>query len=267
MLSISGLLLVASHFIAPFQLSSSPALTRGMYSVAGHHTLTQLTFEDSVQRLYSAIGLETYDLSYEVFRYGMIGLYSLKEEGKLGNKNLLTIIDFTKASTQKRFYTIDLDALKVKYHTYVSHGKNSGENLVRHFSNTVHSNQSSIGFYVTAETYIGSKGYSLKLDGTEKGYNDNMRERAVVMHEAEYVSENWIKIYGRLGRSQGCPALPKEISKEVINTIKNRTAIFAYFNDEVYLHASPYLNLETLLNRLDEHSGISDIGSVSASGR
>jgi hypothetical protein len=131
----------------------------------------------------------------------------------------------------------------------------------------VHSNQSSIGFYVTAETYIGSKGYSLKLDGTEKGYNDNMRERAVVMHEAEYVSENWIKIYGRLGRSQGCPALPKEISKEVINTIKNRTAIFAYFNDEVYLHASPYLNLETLLNRLDEHSGISDIGSVSASGR
>ncbi len=204
--------------------------------------INPLTFEDSLQSLYHEIGLENYDLSFEVFRYGMIGYHNLQQQGKLNNKNLISIIDFTKPSTRKRFYTIDLDELQVKFYTYVSHGRNTGEDVARHFSNTVHSNQSSLGFYVTGETYVGSKGYSLKLDGTEDGYNDNMRERAVVMHDAEYVSEYWIKQYGRLGRSQGCPALPKGISRQVIDVIKNRTAIFAYFNDDKYLRESAYLD-------------------------
>jgi len=268
MLNISSLLLVALHSIGPVQHSSSSTLTVARFSSdVGHHNLTRINFEDSVQRLYAVIGLESYGLSYEVFRFGMIGFYSLKHEGKLGDKNILTIIDFTKASAQKRFYTIDLDDLAVKYHTYVSHGKNTGENWAQHFSNSVHSNQSSLGFYVTAETYIGSKGYSLKLDGTEKGFNDKMRERAVVMHEADYVSERWIKIYGRLGRSQGCPALPKEISKEIINAIKGRTVIFAYFNDEAYLRSSPFLNMDVLLNRLDEHSELESSESLPVSVR
>ena len=262
---ISSLLFVTFHSIGLFQNSFSPELQGRISSDVSTHKLTRLNFEDSVQRLYTVIGLSTYDLSYEVFRYGMIGFYSLKQEGKLGDKNLLTIIDFTKPSTLKRFYTIDLDHFEVKYHTYVSHGKNTGENLAQRFSNEVYSNQSSLGFYVTAETYIGSKGYSLKLDGTEKGYNDNMRERAVVMHEAEYVSERWIKTYGRLGRSQGCPALSKEISKEVISTIKDRTVIFAYVNDETYLRSSAYLNIDILLSQFDENQGISERESLAAS--
>src|SRR5688572_1857852 len=163
MFSISSLLLVTFHFITPFQQSFSTELVGNISYDVRHHNLTRLNFEDSIQHLYTSIGLETYGLSYEVFRYGMIGFYSLKQEGKIGDINLLTIIDFTKASTQKRFYTIDLDQLKVLYHTYVSHGKNTGENQAKHFSNTVYSNQSSLGFYVTAETYIGGKGYSLKL--------------------------------------------------------------------------------------------------------
>jgi hypothetical protein len=122
------------------------------------------------------------------------------------------------------------------------------------FSNRVNSNQSSLGFYVTGETYVGSKGFSLKLDGTEREYNSKMRERGVVIHEAEYVSEAWIKKYGRLGRSFGCPALPKELSKEVINVIKNRTVVFAYFNDETYLNTSSYLNVESLLRKWDEQT-------------
>ncbi len=204
-------------------------------------------FEDSVKHLYQAIKLEQYGLSYEVFRYGMIGYYSFEQEQKLNSKKLISIIDFTKPSTEKRFYTIDLENLEVKYHTYVSHGKNTGENFATSFSNTVHSNSSSLGFYITAETYVGSKGYSLKLDGQDKGYNDNMRARAVVMHEADYVSEAFIKRNGRLGRSQGCPALSKEISKEVINTIKNRTLIFAYSDDLGYLNSSAHLKLEQLI--------------------
>lgn len=209
----------------------------------------QFTFEDSLQHLYGVIGLENFDLPYEIFKYGMIGYYSLRHEGKLNDKKLLSIIDFTKSSSKKRFYTIDLAKYQVKYYTYVSHGKNTGEDLAKTFSNTIHSNQSSLGFYVTAETYVGSKGYSLKLDGIEKGYNDNLRERAVVMHNAEYVSEYWIRQYGRLGRSQGCPALPNDIGKEVIDAIKNHTAIFAYYSDETYLHASQYLNLDILLSQ------------------
>ncbi len=208
--------------------------------------LNPTTFVDSLSNLYDAIGLQKYELSFDAFRYGMTGYLSLLREGKLSDKGLLTIIDFTKSSNSKRFYTIDLVNLAVKFHTYVSHGKNTGEAMAKSFSNTVHSNQSSLGFYVTAETYVGSKGYSLKLDGMEKGYNDKIRERAVVMHNAEYVSEYWIKKYGRLGRSQGCPALPAEIGKKVIDTIKNRTAIFAYYDDTAYLGSSVYLNPENL---------------------
>lgn len=204
--------------------------------------------EDSLQHLYRVIGLEKYDLPYDVFKYGMIGYLSLRQTGKLSDKRLLSIIDFSKSSTKKRFYTIDLDTYQVIYHTYVSHGRNTGEDLAKTFSNTIHSNQSSLGFYITAETYVGSKGYSLKLDGVEKGYNDNLRERAVVMHSAEYVSESWIKKYGRLGRSQGCPALPTAIARKVIDTIKDHTVIFAYYNDNTYLNESSYLNWNMLSN-------------------
>lgn len=209
-------------------------------------TASPEAFDDSLQHLYHAIGLERYDLSYEVFKYGMTGYFTLKLQGRLNDKDLLTIIDFSKPSTSKRFFTIDLKQQLVKYHTYVSHGKNTGENLAKSFSNTVHSNQSSLGFYVTGETYVGSKGYSLRLDGMEKGYNDKVRERAVVIHNAEYVSEAWIRKYGRLGRSQGCPALPVELGKNVINAIKNRTAIFAYYDDNSYLQSSAYLDTSSL---------------------
>ena len=207
-------------------------------------------FEDSIQSLYDKIKLSEYDLSYQVFRYAMTGYYSLRQAGKLNDKQIISIIDFTKSSAKKRFYTIDLSRLAVKFHTLVSHGKNTGEDAAKSFSNILHSNQSSLGFYVTGETYVGSKGYSLKLDGIESGYNDKMRERAVVMHNAEYVSESWVKKYGRLGRSQGCPALPVEIGKKVIDVVKNKTVIFAYYNDETYLQTSSYLDLTKLFPEL-----------------
>lgn len=243
------LLLFSSHL--PLVVNDNQ-IKRDSVAVVGNSNYTALkemnqhTFVDSLQRLYDAIELQKYELPFEAFKYGMTGYISLLREGKLNDKGLLTIIDFTKSSNLKRFYTIDLLNLAVKFHTYVSHGKNTGEAMAKSFSNTIHSNQSSLGFYVTAETYVGSKGYSLKLDGMEKGYNDKIRERAVVMHNADYVSEYWIKTYGRLGRSQGCPALPNEIGKKVIDTIKNRTAIFAYFNDDAYLNSSFYLNANNL---------------------
>jgi hypothetical protein len=206
-------------------------------------------FEDSVRTLYSSIGLEKYQMNFDAFRYAVIGYHNLISEKAITDQGLLTVIDFTKPSTTKRFFTIDLKKGKVIYNTYVSHGKNTGENFATAFSNVAHSNQSSLGFYVTAETYVGSKGYSLKLDGMDRGYNDKIRTRAVVMHEADYVSEKWIKKYGRLGRSQGCPALPKELSRTIINTIKGGTPVFAYYNDNNYLSTSSHLSLEKLLQQ------------------
>jgi hypothetical protein len=241
---------------------SHPASTPSDVTSASLNDSTQLDavfsdpilFEDSILSLYNTIGLNEYNLSYTAFRYGMIGYFSLEQDGKLGSKKLITIIDFTKPSSEKRFYTLDLEKLEVKYHTYVSHGKNTGWNTAESFSNVVHSNASSLGFYITAETYVGSKGYSLKLDGQDKGYNDNMRMRAVVMHEADYVSEAWIKKYGRLGRSQGCPALPKEISKKVIDSIKHQTLIFAYSENEIFLNTSSHLKLDNIIHSANSES-------------
>jgi hypothetical protein len=214
--------------------------------------VTEEHFEDSVRGLYREISLASHNLSYEVFRLGLLGYYSLLYEGALNGKELFTIIDFEKPSTEKRFYTIDLKNKRLKYHTYVAHGRNTGQNIAVDFSNIPHSNKSSLGFSVTGETYVGSKGYSLRLDGKEKSYNDKIRSRAVVIHAAEYATEGWIKRYGRLGRSQGCPALPPDISREVIDSIKDRTMIFTYYPDETYLRASPYLQLEAVLAKLNQ---------------
>lgn len=214
--------------------------------------LTRANFDDVLIDLYNSIGLASYDLSYEIFRLGMIGYYTLDREGALNEKGLLTIINFEQPSTEKRFYTIDLVNRSVRYHTYVAHGRNTGENLATRFSNIPHSNQSSLGFYVTGETYVGSKGYSLRLDGKEEAFNDKIRSRAVVIHAADYATEKWIARYGRLGRSQGCPALPPDLNREVIDAIKNKSAIFTYFPEDSYLNESRYLQVEALFKILDK---------------
>jgi hypothetical protein len=251
----ASLLLVLNSLSHPANISfnaPTPSLTDSTHLEAIFSD--PVLFEDSILSLYNTIGLNEYNLSYTAFRYGMIGYFSLEQDGKLGTKKLVTIIDFSKPSSEKRFYTIDLEKLEVKFHEYVAHGKNTGWNTAESFSNVVHSNASSLGFYITAETYIGSKGYSLKLDGQDKGYNDNMRARAVVMHEADYVSEAWIRKYGRLGRSQGCPALPKEISKKVIDAIKHHTLIFAYSENKTFLNASSHLKLENIIHSANSGS-------------
>lgn len=213
--------------------------------------LTRENFDDSVKRLYDHTNLQSAGLDLKVFKMAMIGFHALKNEGKVGKKNLITIIDFTKASTEKRFYTIDLDQRKLKFHSLVAHGRNTGENLAKSFSNQQHSNQSSLGFYLTGESYVGSKGYSLRLDGQEKNFNGNLRARAVVIHSADYVSEEWIRKNGRIGRSQGCPALPTDINKAVIETIKDKTVIFAYYKEDKYIKSSAYLDFDKVMDSME----------------
>lgn len=157
---------------------------------------------------------------------------AIKEQHKFHFKNdhIISIIDFTKPSTEKRLFVIDLAKNRLLFESLVAHGRNSGINYATSFSNAVQSYKSSPGVYSTAETYQGKHGYSLRLDGLEKGINDHARERAIVIHAANYVSENFIQHNGRLGRSWGCPALPTKLNKEIINCIKDGTCLYIYTN-------------------------------------
>lgn len=191
-----------------------------------------VTLEDT-RSCYTNCGLEG-KLDFEVFENAMESL----EEMEYNNEEIVTIIDFSKPSTEKRLFILDLKKQELLYHTLVAHGKNTGANLATKFSNVKGSNQSSLGLYRTAESYHGKHGYSLRLDGLEKGFNDNARSRAVVMHSAAYVSESFIKKHGRLGRSWGCPALPVELSKEIIDLIKGGSCLYIYADDKLYLENS-----------------------------
>ncbi len=199
-------------------------------------------FDNYVNTAYTKLGLKQKGLSYKVFHYAMTGYYNLESRGLLSGKKLLTIADMQKSANAKRLFVIDLANDKVLYQTWVAHGNGSGNEYAKVFSNVPNSYTSSLGWYVTDSTYFGKHGLSLIIDGIEKGYNDKARERAIVIHGAEYVSASFIKQVGRLGRSQGCPALPMDKSELIINTIQDRTALFIYYPEAEYLKKSEVLN-------------------------
>jgi hypothetical protein len=180
-------------------------------------------------------------IAFNIFNIAVTGSHLIENRGK---KNIITIIDFTKPSTEERFFIIDLEHKELKYNCYVAHGRNSGDDYAKSFSNDSESLKSSLGFYLTAETYSGVHGYSLKLDGLEKNINDKARRREIVIHGAEYVSDEFIKKYGRLGRSWGCPALPINISKEIIDLISGGSCLFIYGDDKYYKANSVFLKNE-----------------------
>ena len=177
-------------------------------------------------------------ISFDIFNKAVSGSHLVENRGK---KNIISIIDFTKPSTEERFFVIDLEHKVLKFKSYVAHGRNSGDIYAKSFSNDPESLKSSLGFYLTAETYSGDHGYSLKLDGLEKNINDKARVREIVIHGAEYVSDEFIKKYGRLGRSWGCPALPINISKEIIDVISGGSCLFIYGDDKYYKANSVFL--------------------------
>ncbi|WP_400262888.1 murein L,D-transpeptidase catalytic domain family protein [Sphingobacterium sp. SG20118] len=190
-----------------------------------------------VDSLYQSMNLKNV-VNYKAFKEAMEGYTLLPAK----NKDVLSIIDFTLASTEKRLVVLDLKNEKVLYHSVVSHGKNSGSNFATSFSNRPESYQSSLGFYITENTYQGANGYSLVLNGLDKGFNDKAKSRAVVIHGADYANPSVVSSLGRLGRSYGCPALPRALNKPIINTIKDGTLLYIYADDEEYLAKSKVLN-------------------------
>ena len=187
--------------------------------------------------VYDQLNLSQAGLQKSVFEYALRGWQKIDT-----SRSLLTIVDLSQPSNRKRMYVVDLQNKKLLFNTYVSHGRNSGDLLANQFSNKQSSFQSSLGFYQTLNTYMGKHGLSLQLKGLEKGFNDNVYNRNIVLHGADYVCEDIIRKTGRLGRSQGCPAVPYAISKDIIQAVKGGTCLFVYAPNPDYLKQSAYLS-------------------------
>lgn len=179
------------------------------------------------QRLYDKLKLNEI-VGFQAFQQALTGYYKYSDH----QKDILVLIDYTKPSTEERFCVVDLEQKKVLYRSHVAHGRRSGDNYAVFFSNKPGSYKSSLGFFRTGTTYYGKNGYSLYLNGLQEGVNDKARERAIVIHGADYADPIVLHSQKRLGRSLGCPALPPDISREVIDTIKNGAILFIYGRDK-----------------------------------
>ncbi|OWY23897.1 hypothetical protein C7N43_21095 [Sphingobacteriales bacterium UPWRP_1] len=211
-------------------------------------------YENHIKNLYYDCNLAAAGLSFNTFKLAVTGFYNLRKEGKISPaKEHLAIIDFTKPSSEKRLFIVDLFTHSLVFNTYVAHGKNSGLIYAERFSNSPESLQSSLGFYITDETYYGQHGYSLRLDGQDLGFNENARSRAIVMHGAPYVGESFVNRYGRTGLSWGCPAISLEEHKDIIDFMKSGNCLFIYGNNISYLNNSRFLNFNSAANYLAQN--------------
>ena len=187
-----------------------------------------LSSEAKAVNLYNSLDANNFTLpNLESFTKALKGFYTLQNKGAI-QKNVLTLIDFSLSSNTKRLWIIDLNSKTILFNSLVAHGRNTGNEFANSFSNAAESYKSSLGFYATGEVYQGKHGLSMRLDGLERGVNDNARARAVVMHGADYVAESFINNHTRLGRSLGCPAIPMNMTKEIINTIKDKSCLYIY---------------------------------------
>ena len=197
-----------------------------------------------IDSLYSLMQLEDKGLSRSVFFAACKGYEYLLSQNVLIRQGLLTICDYSQRSDKKRLYILDLSEAKVLFNTYVSHGRNSGNDYATSFSNGTESHKSCLGFMRTAETYNGDNGYSMRLDGMEAGFNNNARPRAIVMHGSNYVSASRASNGTVMGRSYGCPAVPAAEARQIINCIKNGSCFFNYYPDKRYTQSSKILNAD-----------------------
>lgn len=193
--------------------------------------------EDVAPLLQQAPGLRA-----DVLRLALDAAHRAEDRGLVQRRDLLTVIDYSLPSSQPRLFVFDLSAKRLLFRELVAHGKNSGDDVATAFSNSPGSLETSLGLFVTADTYEGHNGYSLRLKGLEEGVNDMAWDRAIVLHGAAYVSREAIKALGRLGRSWGCPAVSSLMAKKIIDTIRGGSAVFAYYPEKSWLTTSAFLS-------------------------
>lgn len=223
------------HYLLIFCFIFSLAGYAWQYSQFSYNPIPSSSWVEKEIRLLKTPGLNTNILKLSLTAYN-----KAKQKG-LTNKQYLTVIDYSKPSTEKRLWVLDLVTGRTLFNTWVSHGRNSGGVTSTSFSNKPGSLKSSIGVFLTDSPYIGGNGYSLRLKGLEHGVNDNAYNRSVVLHGARYVNPDTIRRYGQIGRSWGCPAVSLDLSRSIINTIKDKTLIVAYYPDRNWLTHSQFL--------------------------
>ncbi|WP_377522553.1 murein L,D-transpeptidase catalytic domain family protein [Pontibacter rugosus] len=240
--------LVLTPLATPVNTGSSMPLPNADQLQKRITNLKLLKFNQVSYNLYAHMKLQDEGLRFEVFDKALTGYYNMKRNGEVADKPYITIVDFTKSSNTKRLWVVDVEKKELLFNTYVSHGRNSGQEFAESFSNDNESFMSSIGFYVTENTYYGKHGLSLKLEGLDKGFNTNAKDRCIVMHGAEYATEEFIEQAGRLGRSLGCPAIPMEEHEDIIKVVQGGTAMYVHAAYDQY--TSQYLDHMTAMAEL-----------------
>ena len=192
--------------------------------------------------IYDSMKLKRAGLSKKAFEFAWKGYQHMRSKRMLKNTDVLSICDFSQSSRKKRLYVIDLESMKLLINTHVAHGRNSGSEYARSFSNIMESHQSSLGFFITKQTYWGGHGLALEIDGQERGINDKANQRKIVVHGSDYVGDRFLRSNKFNGRSFGCPAVPSKVNAKVINTIKNGSCFFIYHPTKNYINKSRILN-------------------------
>ncbi len=235
-----ALVFFALLLIIPVKNNAGDNSTKSLATIL-NSTSNQTAASAAVQ-LYDVLKLKSFGLTKAAFNYAYKGYLYLQQKRMLARASLLTICDFSQSSRRKRFFVIDMNQQKVLINTYVAHGRKSGSEYARSFSNSPESHMSSLGFYKTEATYYGGHGLALKIEGLENGFNDRAEERNIVIHGSDYVGSRFIKNNPFNGRSFGCPAVPANQVNNVINTIKNGSCLFIYHPTKNYLTHSKILN-------------------------
>lgn len=235
--SVLGLCIVL--MCSPILMSHSVASTN---PGAGRTADINLSLAKESAIVYDSLGLEDLGLNIKAFQYAWKGFVALRNKGKLANPNIISICDFSQSSRNKRLYIIDVAEMKILKHTYVAHGRGSGAEFAKYFSNKPESHKSSLGFYVTGSTYSGQHGISLKINGIEKGINDKALARRIVVHGSSYVGDNFLGENPFTGRSYGCPAVAQHETEEIIDLIKDGSCLFIYHPSSSYITKSKILN-------------------------
>lgn len=205
-------------------------------------TEEKAAFAEEVSTLYEQIDLREFGLTKKAFQYALKGYKYLLEHHRLSKANIISICDFSQSSRNKRLYVVDLEQKKIIINTYVAHGRNSGAEYARSFSNNPATHKSSLGFYITEHTYYGNNGLSLKIRGVERGFNDRADGRNIVIHGSDYVGPDFLRMNQFNGRSYGCPAVPSDETETIIEAIKDGSCLFIYHPTKKYISRSKILN-------------------------
>lgn len=238
-------LFISSLIVGLFSFPFAFAKSVEKRAIQFKNTVSSINVNDFIPSpisVYDSLRLNLTGLNRKAFEMAQKGFEKLREQGVILNDNIISIIDFSLPSTEKRLYVVDLKKYEVLYNTYVAHGRNSGKLNANSFSNKASSNKSSLGFYKTLGTYNGTHGLSLKLEGLERGINDNAFDRAIVVHGADYVNPSFVSKQGYIGRSLGCPAVMVKEAAPIIDAIKDGSCLFIYHPNSSYQHQSAILN-------------------------